>query len=362
MKKWILISTLFFSVISSATPCDPNSILEKVFLPRGDEVNLETISTDIRTMDDLLISETQKGKSFNYWVDDRNQIQFTEAKHLPKKDAAFVILQDHASKESYIIKEWGDFTYDPKEKAFVFKAKNSWDLRPGEVDDAIRGHSKINYIREADPSLQKSQVVKCTELLASQERGDAFIKDGLMISGFVTTAGFVTANPEVLDVDIHDKKWKKKALLLSSDLAANITSSYISGKVVKPLLTNNANIYKDFIQRNATDFATNALIKRPLFNAVNSDVDANGEKSKIGNKLLPYDTGFGVVRFFPKRAVQKWTLGSLPKILVSSCLKNSKLNIIVGPRMVRLADQYVSGYIYMLGRKAWLNENTEEKK
>ena len=130
---------------------------------------------------------------------------------------------------------------------------------------------------------------------------------------------------------------------------------------MKPLLTQKVSLLKDFAQRTATDLATNAVIKRPLYNAVNSEKNASGEKTNLGNKLLPYDTGFGFVRFFPKRAVQKWTLQSIPKLLLSSCLKNSKLNLIVGPRMVRIADQYIAGYFYMLGRKAWLNQTSDLK-
>jgi hypothetical protein len=362
MMKSITLFILLNSFLNTAQAksCDPKSFLENVFTPEASSVEMKMISADLRTMDKSLINETLNEKKFAYWIDDQDQIQFSNIDQLPGNGKNLTLLKDKKTGNGFAIKESGEFYYDPSKKEFIFKAKNSIDLQPGEIDEVIKKQTSFNFKREINPEFEKTRVMKCSQTMAADLRGDSFIKDGMISSFSVTSAAFAISNPQILNP--KDKDWNDKALLFTSDITGNLASSYVSGKVVKPLLSKDVGLIRDFTQRTATDFATNTLIKRPIYNVLIPNKKEDEEKTKLGTKLIPYDTGFSVVRFFPKRAVQRWTVNELPKIMLATCLKNSNAQFIIGPRMVRVVDQFGWGLIYQNFRKVYLDQVSEENK
>jgi hypothetical protein len=361
MNKPLFFITLLSASLALANPkCDPEQLLKHIFRNAEEGVQQEILALRTQRMSKKLINDAEKGKRFTYWVDDHNHIHFGDAGSLPKSENSFVILSDPKSKEGYIIKESGEFFYDPSTKNFVYDSKHSIDLSPNEVENVIKKESAFNFKHKTKPEYQKANVFRCTDKMGAQLRGDNFVKDGMIASITVTTAGFVTVNPQIFNPT--DPEWGDKARLLAADLTGNTVSSYVSGKVVKKLIDNNAGIWKDFTQRTITDYATNTLIKRPIYDVIVPEKKENEGKKTMGEKIIPYDTGFSVVRFFPKRAIQRWTMSSLPKIMLSACMKNSNLNFIVGPRMIRIVDQYSWGLIYQGGRKVYLNQLEQYEK
>jgi hypothetical protein len=363
MNFAIFILTLLSTSVAIANPkCDTNHVLKQVFKSNEDGIPQELLNVHTQRMSKKIINEAQDGKRFTYWVDDHDHIHFGPPDVHPSNPDSFVILTDPKTKEGFIIKESGEFRYDPSSKDFIFDSKHSMDLAEDEVDAVIRKEAKFKFKHKTKPEFQKANVFRCTNNMAAQLRGDNFIKDGMIASVAVTTAGFVTVNPQILNPT--DPQWGDKARLLAADLTGNTISSYVSGKVVKRLIDSDAGIMKDFFQRTVTDYATNIIIKRPIYDHIvpkKQDPEKPEEKS-IGEKIVPYDTGFSVVRFFPKRAIQRWTMNNFPKLMLSSCMKNSKLSFIVGPRMIRIADQYTWGLIYQGGRRVYLNQIDNSQK
>jgi hypothetical protein len=102
---------------------------------------------------------------------------------------------------------------------------------------------------------------------------------------------------------------------------------------------------------------SNVAIKKPLYNfiagAPEDRLESNDQQS-LGNQLVPYDTGYGVVRFFPKRALDRVMLEQLPQMLTTACLQGNELAARIGPKMIRVADQYTWGLIYLSGRNQYL--------
>jgi hypothetical protein len=364
MNLSIFLLSLFSASVAIANPkCDTDHILKQVFTKTEEGVPQELLSVRTQRMNKKLVNEAQSGKKFTYWVDDHDHIHFGPPNAHPNNPDAFVILTDPKTKEGYIIKESGEFRYDESTKDFIFESKHSIDLADDEVESVIRQEADFKFKHRTRPEFQKANVFRCTDTMAKQIRGDNFIKDGMIASIAVTTAGFVTVNPQILNPT--DPQWGDKARLLAADLTGNTISSYVSGKVVKRLIDSDAGILKDFFQRTVTDYATNIIIKRPIYDHIvpkKHDPEKPEEKS-MGEKIVPYDTGFSVVRFFPKRAIQRWTMNNFPKLMLSSCMKNSKLSFIVGPRMIRVVDQYTWGLIYQGGRRIYLNQidNTQKE-
>lgn len=354
---WSISLILLLPTVGYGKHCNPNTVLQKVFTSDSDSVNLEITKLDLKKMNKQIIEDAQDGKHFSYWVDADNQIHFSDITGKSTADS-FTVLQDINSKDAFIIKESGEFSFDPSSKKFIYEQKKSWDLKPGEIDDAIREQTKLDFSRKADPRFEKTKVLKCTEIMASQQRADNFVLDGIVSGAIVTVSSFATVEA----ISPGNRTFSEKLTLLSSDLVGNTISSAISSKVVKPLILRNAGVITDFTQRTVTDFGTNYLVKKPIYNAFNpaQDQEATKNKESLGNKLVPYDTGYSIIRFFPKRAIERATVYTLPKLMLESCLKSNSASFIIGPRNVRIVDRYAWGLIYMGGRKVYLNQLDEE--
>ena len=356
---YLLLILLFFQKALAAPICDPSGFIQKITSHSIQPEDIELIQTRVRHMDRTLIADAQKGERFSYWVDLNDQIHFSSPQTHPAADS-YLVLKNTENHDAYLIKETGDFYFDARNKRYAFDSKKSIDLMPGEIDQAIAQQLNLKFSRKALPQFEKSRVMNCTEVLSHQQRGDNFIKDSVISSGIVTTASFATVEL----IHPSKKSWEEQSKLLGSDLVANTLSSAASSYIIKPLVVNKTGILKDFTYRTATDFGSNLIIKRPVYNLINNQGPTDQEdpdKKNIGNALLPYDTSFGLIRFFPKRALEKATLYQLPQFMIQSCLKNSALNFIVGPRSVRMVDRYTWGLIYMGGRQVYLNQQNKSE-
>jgi len=342
----------------AAEDCDPADFIRRI-LPAHAEPELHLKVTphelELNPLSRGLVKSAQKGQEYTYFVDDLDRIHFSKGNQLIEAPGDFLVVQNAGSKEPLVIKESGLFKFDPTEKKFVFESKHSWDLAPDEAETylarAAKADPDVKFTRVADPAIEKTRVLKCLDIMNSRNKGKNFIWDTIVSSNVVTFAGVVTSE----FTGNHLLSTSDGRRLVASDFIANNISTLITGPIVKRTVMKKVSLVRDFATRTTADYLTNIGIKRPLYDLLGNKKPEDKGKKTLGQKLVPYDTGFGVVRFFPKRYMDRALVYQVPRLLISSCLKGSPLSVIVGPRMIRIADRYTWGLVYLGGRKVYLN-------
>jgi hypothetical protein len=344
-----------FSVMAEETgPCNPGDFLRKVVTEPELRLNFQPHELELHKLDRNLVKSVQAGDDYTYFVDTLNQVHFVKGNHLFDETGDFFAIKNIGGKEPFVVKESGFFKFDKDNKAFLFESKRGWDLAPNEADEYLNMVAKndpdVKFTRKVNPTMEKTQVVKCLDVLASRNKGKNFIMDTIVSSNVVSLAGVVTN--EI--AGNHLLSTEKGRRLVAADFIANNISSLITGPIVKNAIVKDIPVLKDLAIRTAADFGTNRYIKKNLYDYLSKE-KPDPKKESLGDRLVPYDTGFGVMRFFPKRALDKALVYQIPRLMIDSCLKGSKLTAIVGPRMIRIADRYTWGLVYLSGRKVYLN-------
>jgi|GEM_PF-3428637 len=342
----------------AAEDCDPADFIRRI-LPESAEPELHFKVTphevELNPFSRSIVKSAQNGQEYTYFVDDLDRIHFSKGDQLVETPGDFLVIHNAGNKEPLVIKESGLFTFNPTEKKFVFESKHSWDLAPDEAEtylaQAAKADPDVKFTRVADPALGKTRVLKCLDIMNSRNKGKNFIWDTIVSSNVVTFAGVVTSEL----TGNHLLSTSDGRRLVESDFIANNISTLITGPIVKRTVMKKVSLVRDFATRTSTDYLTNITIKRPLYDLLGNKKPKDEGKKTLGQKLVPYDTGFGVVRFFPKRYMDRALVYQIPRLLISSCLKGSALSVIVGPRMIRIADRYTWGLVYLGGRKVYLN-------
>jgi hypothetical protein len=302
-----------------------------------------------------VLRDVRNGKPYTYYIDTADQVHFIEGRHIIDRPGDFLILKNPGTEEALIIKESGTFNYLQNEKNYKFSPKKSWAISEAEsaslIDDLEKANPELKFTRETNLELGKSRVFSCTEALSAQKKGRSFIWNSLVSSNVVSIAGMVTQELS----GNHLLTDPNKRNLVYADLISNNITTLITSPLVKQAIVSNASISKDFLIRTGSDYLTNAFIKKPLYDVMTPKKDE--EKESLGQKLVPYDTGFGILRFFPKRALDQFMVNKLPDLMLKSCLKGDAWVATVGPKMIRIADRYSWGLIYLSGREKYLELN-----
>lgn len=362
--KFITLIAVFIAFapfsIAAESNCNPVQILKGLVPERDFKLNLKPHELELQSLGSNLVKSAQSGETITYFVDTLDQVHFAKGNHIFDEVGDFYTIKKTGGNEPFVIKESGYFKFNPEKKEFLFESKRGWDLAPDEADAYLatlaKSDPELKISRVANPAAEKAKVIKCLDAMSAQNKGKNFIMDSIVSSNVVTLAGVVTnelAGNHLLSTDEGRR-------LVASDLIANNISSLITGPIVKRAVLGNVSVIRDFATRTTVDYLTNVGIKKPIYNHMRKKKPEDENKKSLGDRLVPYDTGFGVVRFFPKRALDRALVYQLPRMMVDSCLKGSPLSVIASPRMIRIADRYTWGLIYLGGRKGYLNA-TEEK-
>jgi hypothetical protein len=305
------------------------------------------------------MNEVRAGKEYTYLVDSYGQVHLLPGDQSLGDPSDFIMVRKPGRKEVFIIRERGRFHYDPKLKRYHFDPKEGWDITPEEnfrlVQDLEKNHPGAKFEREPSPHMDRARVFSCSDALSAQQQGKNFVWDSLVSSNVVSAAGMVTQ--ELMGNHVLTDPEKRK--LIYADLIANNITTSITSPIVKRLVVNNTGVFRDFAVRTGTEYLTNQFIKKPIYDEMTPKKP--DEKTSVGQKLVPYDTGFAVMRFFPKRALDRFLVNQLPQIMLKSCLQGNTVMAAVGPKVIRIADRYTWGVIYLGGRSAYLNAVDEKK-
>jgi hypothetical protein len=360
--KAALLLLIFVCWPCQADPCGDriHSVLSRAF-PEGQapvRFDVKPRELDILELDKNLMNEAKGGKEYTYFVDTYGQVHLMDGKQALSDPSDFIMIRKPGKNEVLIIRETGHFRYDPGTKRYLFDPKEGWDITPEEnlrlVQDLEQNHPGSMFRREPNPRMDRARVFSCADALSAQQQGKGFVWDSLVSSNVVSVAGMVTQ--EMMGNHVLTDPEKRK--LIYADLIANNITTSITSPIVKKLVVNNAGVLRDFTVRTTSEYLTNQFIKKPIYDEMTPKKPE--EKTSVGEKLVPYDTGFAVMRFFPKRALDRFLVNRLPQMMLKSCLKGNKVMAAVGPKVVRIADRYTWGVIYLGGRTAYLDAVDEK--
>ncbi len=355
---WItaLLPVAFASV--SAADCDFGSLLGKTL---GDEaplqIDLGPLTAELKGLDRRILAEIEAGQPYSYYIDTLDEIHFVKGERVLQGRDGFLSLKAPGADGVRIIKESGQAVFDPKTKSLRFDSKSGWDLTPGESEAMLKKLEKdrpgLKIQREKNPRLDRGVAVNCLDIMSKSRTGKTFLLDNLVSSNTVAAAGIVTQ--EISGNHLLSDPEKRK--LMYSDLLANNLSILVTSPIIKRVVVSDAGPVRDFATRTTTDYLTNALVKRPIYDAFSkpeAGQEADEEKESLGKRLVPYDTGFSVVRFYPKRVLDRALMNKIPNLLLNACLEGNELAATLGPKMIRISDRYTWGLIYLGGRNQYL--------
>jgi len=355
-----ILCLLAFRPETSALDCNLRSLLNQTLTNPESElrIDLKPKRLELRPFNRSILNDLENGIPYSYYVDTLDQIHFVKGEGVIQGAEDFLTLQSTKGKSSFVIKEAGTFRLDREQKVYLFDPKKGWDLSPDETKEIMAAIKKenpgITFKRKANPMMDRAKTLSCIEILSAAQGGKSFVWDNLVSSNIVSMAGVVTQ--ELSGNHLITDPEKRK--LMYADLIASNVSTLITSPIVKRMIVSNSNVVKDFATRTATDFATNIAIKKPIYDYMTGNTSKQDkEKASMGKKLIPYDTGFGVVRFFPKRALDRALMNQIPQLMVSACMHGNELAARVGPKMIRIADRYTWGIIYLTGRNQYLEMN-----
>lgn len=343
---------------SRGAGCDPRNILTRTLTDdSAPALDLIPKEVPLRALNRGILREIQGGTQYSYYVDTLDQIHFVPGAGTLEGQGGFLTLKAPHESGVRIIKESGSIRYDPTTRKFLLESKNGWELPPGEIDSIVKRIEKENpefrLQRKKNPRRDRALTLNCLEILSKSKGGKTFLLDNLIAYNTVAAAGVVTqelsGNPLLSDPESRK--------LVISDLIGNNASMVITSPVMKRVLISDAGIARDFATRTASDYLTNVFVKQPITNAVAGSPMVAGDESEvksIGERLVPYDTGFSVVRFLPKRALDRALLNRVPEALTEACLGGNELAATIGPSMIRITDRYTWSLIYLTGRNRFL--------
>jgi len=356
MSNWRMLPLLFSIFTASAhAACNVQSILDHAFPHNASEFDVSFTPKEMPFVElsKEVMDHARDGKRFTYFVDTYDQVHMIEDAHIVDHPGDFLLLKKPGSEDVIVIKEAGIFKYNPTQKRYVFEPKSGWNITREENEALIERLEEKNphrkFRREPNPELDRGRVFSCADALAIQQKGGNFVWDSIVSSNVVSIAGMVTQE----FTGNHLLTDPKKRRLVYADLIANNITTSITSPIIKRVIVSGAGVAKDFATRTASDYLTNAYIKKPLYDVMTPKKPE--EKESIGQKLVPYDTGFAVLRFFPKRALDRFMVNRLPQMMLKSCLGGDNMIAVVTPKMIRIADRYSWGLIYLQGRNQYLN-------
>ncbi len=338
--------------------CDFRSILEKNLTDETPlTLDLSPVTADLKGLDRRILAEIESGKAYSYYIDTLDEIHFLKGDQVIEGKNGFLSLKTPDSDGVRIIKESGKVSFDPNSKSLRFDSKSGWDLAPGESEALLKKIEKdrpgLKIQREKNPRLDRGVAVNCLEIMSKSRTGKTFLLDNLVSSNTVAAAGIVTQ--ELSGNHLLTDPEKRK--LMYSDLLANNLSILVTSPIIKRVVVSDVGPVRDFATRTTTDYLTNALVKRPIYDAFSKPKEGEAsdqEKESLGKRLVPYDTGFSVVRFYPKRVLDRALMNQVPNLLLNACLEGNELAATLGPKMIRIADRYTWGLIYLGGRNQYL--------
>ena len=360
----LMIASLLLIPVAGALAidCDFRSLLEKNL---SDEkpliLDLTATPAELRALDRRILAEIEAGQPYSYYIDTLDEIHFVKGEQVIQGKDGFLSLKSPGSDGVRIIKESGQAVFDPKTKSLRFDSKSGWDLTPGESEALLKKletqRPGLKIERKKNPRLDRGVTVNCLEIMSKSRTGKTFLLDNLVSSNTVAAAGIVTQ--ELSGNHLLSDPEKRK--LMYSDLLANNLSILVTSPIIKKVVVSDVGPVRDFATRTTTDYLTNALVKRPIYDAFSKPKEgeeADPEKESLGKRLVPYDTGFSVVRFYPKRVLDRALMNKVPNLLLNACLEGNELAATLGPKMIRISDRYTWGLIYLGGRNQYL-EMTE---
>jgi hypothetical protein len=357
LRPLLLLGGMILSPAATALDCDLRSILERSLTEeRPLDLDLTPKPAELRALDRTILREIEQGTPYSYAIDTLDQIHFIRAKSPPSSSNGFLALKRPGEEGVRVMKESGTVRFDPKTKRFTFEPTQGWDLTPGEGEELIKRIEKdspgIRIERKKNPKIDRATTFNCLDILSKSKSGKSFLLDNLISSNTVAAAGIVTQELS----GNHLLTDPEKRQLMYADLIANNLSTLVTSPIIKRVVVSDMGPVRDFATRTTTDYLTNVFVKKPIYNAMSgeSEEDESPEKKSTGTKLVPYDTGFSVIRFYPKRVLDRALMNKIPEMLVSACLDGNELAASVGPKMIRIADRYTWGLIYLGGRNQYL--------
>ena len=296
------------------------------------------------------MKRAKEGEDFTYYVDAFDQVYLVPGDKLAGKD--LLMIKKPGTNEAIVVKESGYFHYSSRSRKYRFEPHDEWALTREEHEKIVNGLEKENpnleFKRDAHPESEKARVFNCAKILSAQQQGKSFVWDSLVSSNVVTGAGFITQEL----AGNHILTDPEKLPLAKADMIANNITTSITSPIIKSMVVGNSNVLQDFIVRTSADYFTNTQIKKPLYEYMTPK--KKDQKESLGSLLVPYDTGFAVARFFPKRALDRYMLNSLPQALAQSCLEGNEWLVTSAPKLLRITDRFSANMMYLTGRSIYL--------
>lgn len=315
------------------------------------KVDVQTLG--LRSLDKSDITGLKKGEKRNYVITQNGQMQISP-EAVKMSDDTILVSNEVASNglpnRSAVI-ETGELFFDSTKKQYFFQPKHAVDVSTDETAILLERVNSLDpgskVLKGAPPpNTPVSKAIECLDVLSAQNKGKNFVLDRVIADNAVTTTAIL--NSELMGAGRLSEQKGQEVVI--ADLIGTNINSIIGASIGKHLVTKDMSLATSLGTRAGVGLSMIELQKQ-VYQQVLTD-DAKERSETIAN----FDRAHFGARLFVNHYFDKFVVNTLPKIIFESCQKNSKMQIFVGPRAIRLYERTGSAMLYYGARDAIIGE------
>jgi len=319
---------------------------------------VEPVPTEIRVaeahfveIDPSVIEAAKNGAKFRYVVDGADEVRLIREWPQFTEDALWFLkdVSDGEANKSTLVKESGEFTYDPETKGFRLKPDYSIELTEAEAKaslDHVSEKTSIQFERQGKKKNSKKKLLDCLAILAANQAGKSFLFDRIIAENVVM--GSVILVQDALGAGRLSTKTGRDRVV--ADFAVNNASTMISSPIYSKLLINDQGLALQLGTRAAVGMGLIEGQRQMYKFILPGNAKKDKEKDKEKNDYVDRLTRFNQIHFLAKIPINhyldKQILQTLPMKLVGACQRGAKLKVLVSPRAIRIYERFGSTMIY----------------
>lgn len=295
----------------------------------------------------------QKGEKRSYVITQDGNLHITPNPVKMSDDT--ILISDNVAKgglpnRSAVI-ESGEMIYDSASNKYVFQPKHAVDVNTSQAEGLLKDVTKVDpgaKVAKGKPPIgtPQSQAANCLDILSAQSKGKNFVLDRLIGDNAVASAAIIST--EMMGAGRFEDQRGQEVVM--ADLIGINMGSLVSSQLGKHLVLKNANLPTSLAARTGVGL-TMIEAQKQIYQQVLTE-DAVERSEDIAN----FDRAHFAGRLLINHHFDKFVMNSLPKMIFDSCQKNSKMQVFISPRAVRLYERFGSSTIYYGARSAIIGE------
>ncbi len=300
---------------------------------------VQFVGADTIPIDNKSIESIKNGKTMTYYFADDGKLYLSGGSELGSSTSDTVFMMDKAGGNQNFVKEVGKISYNSSKKTFDLKPQVSADLSAAETSElvnALKGSAGGIPVRTMGEGMSHSKLVNCLDVLSSQYKANNFVLNKLIGDNAVAVSAL--AITEVAGANRLGTQNGRE--VITSDLIGTNLNSVVGGIVGRRIVLNNANLPTSIAIRSSVGLGMIELQKNVYLATLTDNAKERAEN------IAEFDRAHFGARLFVNHYFDQFLVQKLPTLLFNACRKNSKAQLLISPRAVRIYERFGSAVIY----------------